>query len=60
MYDKLADPTGPRKEKVQGNKQQVFILYSSVLDPNTFNLDPDPVFGPVWIRIQVQGYLINF
>ena len=31
---------------------------SSVVDPNTFNLDKDPDLGP--IRIRTQGYTNNF
>ena len=31
---------------------------SSVVDPNTFNLDKDPDLGP--IRIRTQGYTIHF
>ena len=37
-------------------KKPYFILFTSVKDPNTLNLDPDPEFWPNWIRI--QGYFI--
>ena len=28
--------------------------------PNTHNLDRVQDFGPIWIRIRIQGYTINF
>ena len=43
--------------------EKFFVLYS-VVDPNTLNMDPDPDFGPIWIRILVRiwirGYVIFF
>ena len=35
-----------------------YLFIDSVVDPNTLNLDPDPGFGPIWIRI--QGFSSNF
>ena len=36
-------------------RQKEYInVSSSVVDPNTLNLDQD--FGPIWMRIQIQGY----
>ena len=38
-------------------------VFSSVVDPTTLNLDPDPEFWPnlypATVRIRMQGYLIN-
>ena len=37
---------------------QIYVC-SSVVNPDTLNLDPDPRnFGPIWIRI--QDYSVNF
>ena len=30
------------------------------MELNTLNLDPDPEFLLIWIRIGIKGYVINF
>ena len=41
-------------------KSIIRLVKTSVLHPNTLNLDPDPGFWANWIRIRIQGSTINY
>ena len=63
LHNKIQQDVNYVQNIIKNNIKVVMFVFSSVLDPTTLNLDPDPEFWPnlypATVRIRMQGYVIN-